>query len=68
MGLGYGIQDRARETARSQRIPRDESDPVLFAILQHIFTAAIDEIVSVLHGRHLEDLRGGFDVSNRYVT
>jgi hypothetical protein len=39
-----------------------------FAIIQHVFTAAIDEIVSVLHGYHLEHLRGGFDVSDRNVA
>ena len=70
MSLGYGIQDRTTfgETACSQRIPGNEADPVLLAIIQHVFAAAIDEIVEVLHGRHVEHLRGGFDVSDGNVT
>ena len=70
MGLGYGIQDRAAfgETACSQRIPGNEADRVLFAIIQHVFAAAIDEIVAVLHGRQSEHLRGGFDISDGNVT
>lgn len=66
MGLGYCIQDRAvlSETTCSQRIPGDEANPVLLAIIQNVFAAAIDEIVSVLHGCHFEHFKGGFNLSD----
>jgi hypothetical protein len=37
-------------------------------IIQHVFTAAIDEIVAVLHGRHFEYLRSGFNVLHGNVA
>jgi hypothetical protein len=44
VGLCDRIEDRARlgEATCRKREPGDEADPVLFAIIQHIFTSAID--------------------------
>lgn len=44
------------EAACSERIPRDKADAMTLAIAQHVFTAAIDKIVAVLHRRHFEHL------------
>jgi len=69
VGLGYGI-DRAAipELPRGDWSPGDETDAVTLAILQHVFAAAIDEVLAVLNSRHVKHLRGGFDVSDRNVT
>ena len=57
MGLAMSSRiEPLSQTACSQRIPGDEADAVLLAIIQHVFAAAIDEIVAVLHGRHFEYL------------
>jgi hypothetical protein len=58
MGLGYVIDRAAREPTRSDWSPGDETDAVLLAIIQHVFAAAIDEIVTVLNSRHFEQLQG----------
>jgi len=62
MCLGY-VVDRAalRKATGSDWSPGDETDAVLLAIIQHVFAAAIDEIVAVLNSRHFEQLQGGFD-------
>jgi hypothetical protein len=70
MGLGDRIANRIAldEVARSQRIPGDEPDAAPLAIIQHVFAAAIDEVIAILHRRHFENLRGGFDVGDGNVT
>jgi len=51
VGLGDRIKDRARlrEAPGSKREPGDEADAASLTIVQHVLTAAIDEIVAVLH-------------------
>ena len=70
MRLGNRIEDRARlgEIAGGERKPGDETDVVRLAIIEHVLAAAIDKIVAVLHGRHLEHLGRGLDVGNRYLA
>jgi nitrogen PTS system EIIA component len=59
---------RLGEATCSKREPGDEADAASLTIIQHVFTAAIDEIVAVLHGSHVEHLRGGFDVFHGNVA
>ena len=48
MGFRNPIQYRAAfgEAPRSQRKPRNKTNPVLLAVIQHVFAATIDEIVN----------------------
>src|SRR5438093_11045167 len=45
--------------------PRNEADVVGVAIRQHRFTAAVDEVVAVLHRRHRKYTPSGVDVAHR---
>ncbi len=45
--------------------PRNEADVVGVAIRQHLFTAAVHEVVAVLHRRHRKYPPSGFDVGHR---
>ena len=45
--------------------PRNEADVVGVAIRQHRFTAAVREVVAVLHRRHRKYPPSGFDVGHR---
>src|SRR5258708_12763086 len=49
-------------------IPRDESDPAPFAVFEHVFARAIDEVVTVLHRRDLKHPGCLFDLRNRHFT
>src|SRR5262249_28073447 len=68
MGLGYVIDRAVREPTRSDWSPGDETDAVLLAIIQHVFAAAIDDIVTLLDSRHFEQLQSGFEVGYGNVT
>ena len=57
-----------RELPAGERKPGNEADAVLLAIIEHVLAAAIDEVVAVLHRRHLEHLGGGLDVGDRDVA
>src|SRR4051794_910038 len=57
----------ARELADVQRIPRDESDVVLLAVLEHRLPFAIGLVVAVLHGRDLEVLPRPLDLLDIYL-
>src|SRR5262245_49019754 len=70
MGLGDAIENRAGlgESAGRKRKPRNEADAVRLAIVEHVLAAAIDEVVAILHRRHLEHLRGVVDVGDRNLA
>src|SRR5690349_25139000 len=63
MCLGY-VVDRAalRKATGSDWSPGEETEAVLLAIIQHVFAAAIDEVVAFLNTPHFGQLQGGFDV------
>ena len=53
---------RLGQLAGGQREPGDEADAVLLAVVDDFLGLAVGEVVEVLHGGHLEDLPGCFDV------
>src|SRR5260370_42492347 len=50
------------------RVRWDESYPAPFAVFEHVFAGAIDEVVTVLHRRDLEHPGCLFDLRNRHFT
>src|SRR5690606_31595004 len=66
MAPGDGVEQgaRLREIARGQRVPGDEADAMALAVVENLLAGTVNEIVPVLHGAHLEDLRGFLDVGD----
>jgi hypothetical protein len=63
--LGCDARDRAvraSESARSQWEPGYEVDFVLLAVFKDIIGAAVTDAVAVLHGDHVDDFAGVFNL------
>jgi hypothetical protein len=56
------------EVARGEWIPRYEADAFPFTISKHVLAVAVDQIVAVLHGKYIEELRSRFDVGHGYFA
>src|ERR1019366_8554726 len=68
--FGDAVEQRTGpgQVARRQRIPGNESDAVLLAIVQHVLAAARYQVVLVLHRDDREYLARGLDLLHRDVA
>ena len=64
--LGHLVERAARpgQLAAGQGEPRDEADPLLFAVVDHVVGAAEGDVVLVLHTDHRHDPAGRLDLGH----
>ena len=58
---------RPRQLPAGQRGPRDEADPVLLAVVDHVVGAPLAEVVLVLHADHRHDPAGRLDLFDGHL-
>src|SRR5436190_16776452 len=70
MGTRYTINSpaRSRQRAGGKRKPGNEADAVGGTVGEHVLTATVDQVVTVLHCRHGKHAARGLDLGHRYFA